>query len=108
MNDYGMGQRHKLEIVNIFNPDATTNKNVPDWLQGLDRFEARKKVVEWFEKNGLMEKIEDYQNKVGYSERGGVPIEPYLLNSGLLKMSALPIRLWRTILRHLKLLEKEK
>jgi valyl-tRNA synthetase len=89
VNDYDMGQRHKLEIVNIFNPDATTNKNVPDWLQGLDRFEARKKVVEWFEKNGLMEKIEDYQNKVGYSERGGVPIEPYLSEQWFMKMSEL-------------------
>jgi valyl-tRNA synthetase len=89
VNDYAMGQRHKLEIVNIFNPDATTNKNVPDWLQGIDRFEARKKVVEWFEKNGLMEKIEDYQNKVGYSERGGVPIEPYLSEQWFMKMSEL-------------------
>ncbi|MBK9097032.1 MAG: valine--tRNA ligase [bacterium] len=89
VNDYAMGQRHKLEIVNIFNPDATTNKNVPDWLQGLDRFEARKKVVEWFEKNNLMEKIEDYQNKVGYSERGGVPIEPYLSEQWFMKMSEL-------------------
>jgi valyl-tRNA synthetase len=89
VNDYGMGQRHKLEIVNIFNPDATTNKNVPDWLQGLDRFEVRKKVVEWFEKNGLMEKIEDYQNKVGYSERGAVPIEPYLSEQWFMKMDEL-------------------
>ena len=89
VNDYAMGQRHKLEIVNIFNPDATTNKNVPDWLQGLDRFEARKKVVEWFEQNGLMEKIEDYQNKVGYSERGAVPIEPYLSEQWFMKMSEL-------------------
>jgi valyl-tRNA synthetase len=89
VNDYDMGQRHKLEIVNIFNPDATTNKNVPDWLQGLDRFEARKKVVEWFEQNGLMEKIEDYQNKVGYSERGAVPIEPYLSEQWFMKMDEL-------------------
>jgi valyl-tRNA synthetase len=89
VNDYDMGQRHKLEIVNIFNPDATTNKNVPDWLQGIDRFEARKKVVEWFEQNGLMEKIEDYQNKVGYSERGGVPIEPYLSEQWFMKMKEL-------------------
>jgi valyl-tRNA synthetase len=89
VNDYDMGQRHKLEIVNIFNPDATTNKNVPDWLQGLDRFEARKKVIEWFEQNGLMEKIEDYQNKVGYSERGGVPIEPYLSEQWFMKMDEL-------------------
>jgi len=89
VNDYDMGQRHKLEIVNIFNPDATTNQKVPDWLQGLDRFEARKKVVAWFEENNLMEKIEDYQNKVGYSERGGVPIEPYLSEQWFMKMSEL-------------------
>jgi len=89
VNDYAMGQRHNLEIVNIFNPDATTNKNVPDWLQGLDRFIARKKVVEWFEKNGLIKKIEDYQNKVGYSERGGVPIEPYLSEQWFMKMGEL-------------------
>jgi valyl-tRNA synthetase len=89
VNDYDMGQRHKLEIVNIFNPDATTNQNVPDWLQRLDRFEARKKVVEWFEQNGLTEKIEDYQNKVGYSERGGVPIEPYLSEQWFMKMGEL-------------------
>jgi valyl-tRNA synthetase len=89
VNDYDMGQRHKLEIVNIFNPDATTNKNVPEWLQGLDRFEARKKVVEWFEQNGLIEKIEDYQNKVGYSERGGVPIEPYLSEQWFMRMDEL-------------------
>ncbi len=89
LNDYDMGQRHKLEIINIFNPDATTNKNVPDWLQGMDRYEVRKKVVEWFEKNNLMEKIEDYQNKVGYSERGGVPIEPYLSEQWFMKMNEL-------------------
>jgi valyl-tRNA synthetase len=89
LNDYDMGQRHNLEIVNIFNPDATTNNNVPDWLQGIDRFVARKKVVEWFEQNGLMEKIEDYQNKVGYSERGSVPIEPYLSEQWFMKMSEL-------------------
>jgi valyl-tRNA synthetase len=89
VNDYDMAQRHKLEIVNIFNADATTNDNVPDWLQGLDRFEVRKKVVEWFEKNGLMEKIEGYQNKVGYSERGGVPIEPYLSDQWFMKMNEL-------------------
>ncbi len=89
VNDYELGKRHKLEIINIFNPDASTNKNVPDWLQGLDRFDARKKVVEWFEKNNLMEKIEDYQNKVGYSERGAVPIEPYLSEQWFMKMEYL-------------------
>ena len=89
INDYDMGQRHKLEVVNIFNEDATTNENVPDWLRGLDRYEVRKKVIEWFEKNNLMEKIEDYRNKVGYSDRGGVPIEPYLSEQWFMKMPEL-------------------
>ena len=53
-----------------------------DWIG----FEARKKVVEWFEQNKLVEKIEDYQNKVGYSERGAVPIEPYLSEQWFMKM----------------------
>ena len=64
-------------------------KTFPIGCKDIDRFEARKKVVEWFEKNGLMEKIEDYQNKVGYSERGAVPIEPYLSEQWFMKMSDL-------------------
>ncbi len=53
----------------------------------MDRYEARKKVIKWFEENGLMEKIEDYEHKVGYSERGNVPIEPYLSEQWFMKMS---------------------
>jgi len=77
-NDYEMAKRHKLEIINIFNPDASTNGNVPSDFQGMDRFEAREKVIEEMRQLKLLVKIEDYQNKVGYSERGGVPVEPYL------------------------------
>ncbi len=88
VNDYEMGKRHKLEFINIFNDDASLNHNVPEEFKGLDRYEARKKVVERFEELGLIEKIEDYQNKVGYSERGGVPIEPYLSEQWFMKMSA--------------------
>jgi valyl-tRNA synthetase len=88
VNDYDMGMRHKLEFINIFNEDASTNKNVPDEFSGLDRYVVRKKVVERFEELGLLEKTEDYQNKVGYSERGGVPIEPYLSEQWFMKMSS--------------------
>lgn len=88
-NDYEMGQRHKLEMINIFNEDATANENVPDDLRGLDRFEVRKKVVEKFEKMGLLVKTEDYQTSIGYSERGGVPIEPYLSEQWFMKMDEL-------------------
>ncbi|MEI7812185.1 MAG: valine--tRNA ligase [Ignavibacteria bacterium] len=89
VNDYEMGKRHNLGCINIFNPDASTNKNVPADFQGLDRFDARKKVVDMFEELGLLHKVEDYTNKVGYSERGGVPIEPYLSEQWFLKMDEL-------------------
>jgi valyl-tRNA synthetase len=89
INDNELGQRHNLEVINIFNDDASTNDNVPEDFRNLDRFEARKKVVARFEELGLIEKIEDYQHKVGYSERGAVPIEPYLSEQWFMKMSEL-------------------
>lgn len=89
VNDYAMGQRHNLEIINILNEDATLNHNVPDEYKGMDRFAARKKVVAWFEDAGLMEKIEPYTHNVGYSERGNVPIEPYLSEQWFMKMDDL-------------------
>ncbi len=89
VNDYDMGQRHKLDMINIFNEDATTNNNVPEDLQNLDRYEVRKKVIAKFEELGLMDKIEDYVHKVGYSQRGDVPIEPYLSEQWFMKMEEL-------------------
>ncbi len=89
INDYEMAKRHNLEIINIFNSDASTNKNVPEEFQNLDRDIVRKMVVEKFEDLGLLEKIEDYTNKVGYSDRGGVPIEPYLSQQWFMKMDDL-------------------
>ncbi len=89
INDYEMGQRHNLELINIFNEDATTNNNVPEEFSGIDRYECRKKVVAKFEELGLLEKTEDYTNKVGYSDRGNVPIEPYLSEQWFMKMDEL-------------------
>jgi len=89
VNDYEMGKRHNLEFINIFNEDATTNKNVPEEFRGLDRYVVRDKVVEKFSELGLLLKTEDYQNKVGFSERGGVPIEPYLSEQWFMKMDEL-------------------
>src|ERR1035437_1442039 len=89
VNDYEMGKRHDLEVINIFNEDASTNNNVPEEFRGHDRFEVRKKVIACLEEYGLLEKTEDYQNKVGYSERGGVPIEPYLSVQWFMKMDDL-------------------
>ncbi len=88
-NDYEMGKRHNLELINIMNPDASLNDSVPEQFRGLDRFVARNLVVETMEKLGLLEKIEDHVNKVGYSQRGGVPIEPYLSEQWFLAMDDL-------------------
>ena len=88
VNDYEMGKRHDLEVLNIFNDDASTNNNVPEKFKNLDRFDARKKVIASMEELGLLVKTEDYQNKIGYSERGGVPIEPYLSEQWFIKMSS--------------------
>ena len=89
VNDYDMGQRHKLEMINIFNDNATTNNNVPEEFQNLDRYEVRKKIVARMDELGFLHMIEDYQNKVGYSERGNVPIEPYLSEQWFMKMDEL-------------------
>jgi valyl-tRNA synthetase len=88
INDNEMGQRHNLEVINILNDDASTNDNVPKDFRGLDRFDARQKVIARFEELDLIDKIEDHQHKVGYSERGGVPIEPYLSEQWFMKMSS--------------------
>jgi valyl-tRNA synthetase len=86
VNDYEIGNRHDLEFINIFNDDASTNDNVPHDFQNMDRYAARKKVVARFEELELLEKVEDYTNSVGYSQRGDVPIEPYLSEQWFMKM----------------------
>ncbi len=89
INDNEIGQRHNLEFINILNEDASLNRNVPEEFIGLDRYEARKLVVKKFEELELLEKVEDYTNKVGYSERGNVPIEPFMSEQWFMKMSEL-------------------
>ncbi|MGC4034426.1 MAG: valine--tRNA ligase [Chitinophagaceae bacterium] len=78
MNDYQLGQKHKLETIDIFNDDGTLN-NDAQILIGEERFEARKKIVQLLEAKNLIEKIEDYTSEVGYSERNSdVAVEPRL------------------------------
>ena len=77
-NDYNMGKRHNLEIINILADNATLNDNVPNAYRGIDRFDARKKIVEDLDALGLLDKIEDHKLKVPRGERSGVIIEPYL------------------------------
>ncbi|MDX2046430.1 MAG: valine--tRNA ligase, partial [Chitinophagaceae bacterium] len=77
MNDYQLGQKHKLEVVDIFNEDGTLNADAKIFI-GEDRFEARKKIVTQLEAENHIEKIEDYTSEVGYSERTDVVVEPRL------------------------------
>jgi len=88
-NDFQMGERHDLELINIMNDDASMNSNVPDKYVGLPREIARKKVVEDIQKKGFLEKIKNYQTKIGFSERGQVPIEFYLSEQWFMKMEDL-------------------
>ncbi len=88
-NDYEMGQRHGLPMINIFNDDAQLNANVPEAYQGMDRFDARKKVVEDLDSLGLLEKIDDHRLKVPRGDRSGVVIEPYLTNQWYVKTQPL-------------------
>jgi len=88
-NDYQLGQRHSLEAVNIFQPDATLNDNVPEQFQGMDRFQARKAVVAEMERQGLLVKLEDHVSSVSYSQRTDAQVEPYLSMQWFLDMKEL-------------------
>lgn len=87
-NDYLIGQKHNLQIIDILNDNGTLNENAQICV-GLDRFEARKIIIQMLEQNGLLEKIEDYIHNIGYSERTDVPVEPKLSTQWFLKMEKL-------------------
>ena len=77
-NDYEIGKRHDLEMINVLTDDAAINENAPEAYRGLDRFEARKKIVADLDALGLLEKVEDYEQKLPRGDRSGAVIEPYL------------------------------
>jgi valyl-tRNA synthetase len=77
-NDFEVGKRHGLPMINILDTKGRLTDDVPAAYRGLDRFEARKRVVADIEAAGLLEKIDDHLHTVPYGDRGGVPIEPYL------------------------------
>ena len=77
-NDYAIGQRHHLEMINILTPDAQLNENTPTCYQKMDRFVAREQIIADLQAAGLVEKIEAHKLKVPIGERGGAIIEPYL------------------------------
>ncbi|HOB26706.1 MAG TPA: valine--tRNA ligase [Bacteroidales bacterium] len=88
LNDYEIGKKHNLEIIDIFTPDAHLNEKAK-FLVGQDRLEARKNIINLLEQEGNIEKIEDYENNVAYSERTDVPIEPRLSLQWFLKVKEL-------------------
>ena len=88
VNDYMLGEKHGLQSINIFNDDATISEAAGLYV-GMSREDVRKQIVIDMKEAGLLEKIEDYNNKVGYSERTNVPIEPKLSMQWFLKMEHL-------------------
>ncbi len=88
INDYNLGIKHHLETINIFNDNGTLNENA-QFLVGMDRFEARKAIIPLLEEGGNLVKIEDYTNKVGFSERTNEVIEPKLSLQWFCKMEEL-------------------
>ena len=77
-NDFEVGKRNDLEMINILNADGTLNDEVPAAYQGMDRFAARKQVVADLDAAGLLEKIDDHQHTVPHGDRSGTVIEPWL------------------------------
>ena len=88
-NDFEVGRRHDLEMINIFDAQARLNENVPEAYRGLDRFAARAKVVAAMEAEGLLEKVEENRHVVPHGDRSGVPIEPWLLDQWYVDAAAL-------------------
>ncbi|HEB59592.1 MAG TPA: valine--tRNA ligase, partial [Gammaproteobacteria bacterium] len=88
-NDYEMGQRHDLPMINIFTVDARTNDNVPEDFRDLDRYDARKKVIADLEALGLMEKVEDHRLMVPRGDRSGAVVEPYLTDQWFVRIQPL-------------------
>lgn len=97
MNDNQLGQKHGLEVVDIFNDDGTLNNDAGIYI-GLDRFEARKKIAIELEEKGFLIKTEDYMSEVGYSERTNAVVEPRLSLQWWVSMKDLATRALRTVM----------
>ncbi|MBB72163.1 MAG: valine--tRNA ligase [Legionellales bacterium] len=88
-NDYDLGKRHDLPMINIFTIEAKLNDAVPEAYRGLDRYEARKQIVADLKELGLLEKIDDHKLTVPRGDRSGVALEPYLTNQWFVKTKPL-------------------
>lgn len=90
-NDFEMGQRHQLPFINVMHKDGSLNENA-GMFAGLDRFVARKHVVERLDAAGFLVKVEDYRHTVPYSDRGKVPVEPLISTQWFVRITPLADR----------------
>ncbi len=91
--DFEIGLRHGLEVIDVMNPDGTLNESAGPEFAGMERFAAREAAAQKLEDMGLLVRVEDYENNVGYSERADVPIEPRLSEQWFLKYPQVPAAL---------------
>ena len=89
-NDYAVGQRHEMEVINLFTPQAVMNDNAPEQYRGLDRFVARDRIIDDLKAAALLEKIEPHKMMRPRGDRTGTVIEPYLTDQWFVAMSATP------------------
>ena len=88
-NDWEIGKRHKMEIINLFTVEAKMNENAPKAYHGLDRFAARKQIIQDLDKNGLLVKIKEHKINLPRADRTKVIVEPYLTNQWFVKTQPL-------------------
>ncbi|MGD8384307.1 MAG: valine--tRNA ligase, partial [Lysobacterales bacterium] len=88
-NDYEIGKRHDLPLLNVLNDDASLNDTVPEAYRGLDRFEARERIVADLEQSGLLEKTEHHTMMIPRGDRSGAVVEPYLTDQWYVKIAPL-------------------
>src|SRR5690625_3621931 len=88
-NDFEVGRRHGLEFINIFDANAHLNENAPEAFRGLERYEAREKILAELEALGVIDRIEEHQHVVPHGDRSGVAIEPWLTEQWYVDAAAL-------------------
>jgi valyl-tRNA synthetase len=88
-NDYAMGQRHQLPMINIFTAEAKINEHAPTAYQGMDRYAARQQIVDDLQQLGLLEKVEDHTLSIPRGDRSGSVVEPYLTDQWFVKAAPL-------------------
>jgi len=96
-NDYAVGQRHGLPLINVFTPDATINDAGPEPYRGLDRFKARRQILADLEAQGYIEKIEPHKLKVPRGDRSNAVIEPYLTDQWYVRIEPLAAEAIRVV-----------